>query len=118
MKTNLILIADDEPDINSLVTEELMAKGYEIISCLMAKDALLLLSEGLKPTGILVDLVFPDMDSDDLLNSLIKIIEQEKIVLVSGRLDIEDWAKKYGITKTLSKPFQMEDLLQAVGSFK
>ncbi|WP_137890671.1 EAL domain-containing response regulator [Ramlibacter sp. 2FC] len=81
-----ILIIDDEPFSQRLLTRQLARLGFTDVQCeTRAQDALALLESGqLQPELILCDLQMPEMDGIECLRNLARIGYQGELVLISG----------------------------------
>ncbi|RED58039.1 response regulator transcription factor [Cohnella lupini] len=114
MKTNVIFVVDDDPDIQSLVTAFLVHEGYIVRNALSAARALELLAVE-EPDLILLDIQMPDMDGITLCNNIRKQYRRP-ILFVSGTQQQEDKAKslRSGGDDYISKPFDPEELMLRV----
>ena len=56
-----ILIAEDQKDLNKILTKKLMAEGYSVDSCFDGMEALDYLSMA-QYDGVILDVMMPNMD--------------------------------------------------------
>ncbi len=108
-----ILVIDDEEVMRETAGEILRTCGYSVIA---AKDG----AEGLelykvnckKIKGVLLDMVMPGMAAGDVLEELISIKPDVKVVLVSGfnRDDRVDRLFEMGVCDFAQKPYTLESL--------
>jgi DNA-binding response OmpR family regulator len=116
-----ILIIDDEPDIMEVATARLRHAGYEIIEAVDAESGLLLLQNN-TPDLILLDLLLPKMQGDELCKKLKSDDRYKNIPVIlftasaiRPRLPVE--LKKMGADGCIVKPFEPQELLNKVKKF-
>lgn len=107
-----ILIAEDDNEINGMLTELLESKGYHTKSAYSGTEALLYLEKE-APCAVLLDLMLPGMTGEELLE---RIREKDSgiAVIVSSARDAVDTRVKLlraGADDYLVKPFDIEELL-------
>jgi CheY-like chemotaxis protein len=113
-----ILIIDDEPQIRSMLRLMLERVGYEIAE---APDGI----EGIRqyrknPADLIItDLIMPNKDGIGMIIDLKREFPKVKIIAMSGGgvnrpEGYLDGAKKLGATRTLTKPIDRDEMLQAV----
>jgi len=112
-----ILIVDDEPNLAFLLAENLVDLGpdYEIEVCNSSADALAL--NKARPFDLVItDLMMPDINGLTLTKYLIKQRPEIKLILITayGNEDVALKARKLGVSNYITKPFEMEDMLEAV----
>jgi PAS domain S-box-containing protein len=117
MKSNKILIIDDEPINISLLEDILKEEKYDIRSATSGEDALSLLPE-FEPDLILLDILMSGMDGYEVCQR-IRDIEQfrlVKIIMVSAMAMLKERLKGYdvGADDYITKPFKKEELLAKV----
>jgi DNA-binding response OmpR family regulator len=116
-----ILVVDDEPDIMDVATVRLKHLGYEIIPAIDAEEALAILQND-TPDLILLDLLLPKMQGDELCKKL-KIDDKYKnipVILFTAsavRTGLPDRVKEMGADACIMKPFEPEELLEKVRRF-
>jgi len=119
--TKKILIVDDEPDILDLSTVRLKKIGYEIIEAIDAEKALAILQNN-TPDLILLDLLLPKMQGDELCKKL-KSDDKFKhipIILFTAsaiRPSLPEKIKEIGADDCILKPFDPQELLNKVKKF-
>ena len=111
--TPLILIAEDDPDLNLLLYEQLSNK-YRVIRSFNGKDALQRLQSD-APDLILTDIMMPEMSGIEFVENLTHDIRYSHIpVIVLSALEMETEDMKLwkdGIVDFITKPYDVE-LLQ------
>lgn len=116
-----ILVIDDEPDIMDVSTVRLKHLGYEIIPAIDAEEGIALL-EKIRPDLILLDLLLPKMQGDELCKRL-KADDRFKnipIILFTAsaiRPTLPDLIKELGANACIMKPFEPDDLLSKIKKF-
>ena len=114
-----ILVVDDEPNLAFLLAENLVDLGpdYEIEVCNSSADALSL--NKAKPFDLVItDLMMPDINGLALTKYLFQQQPGIKLILITayGNEDIAMKAQNLGVSSYITKPFEMEDMLEAVQS--
>ena len=113
----MVLVIDDEPIIRNLLTEILAGAGHEVRSAANGMKALAAV-DGWTPELILLDLNMPQMDGWMFrANQLIADeIAHVPVVILSAVADLADAARTLAPVATLSKPFEVNDILDIVTS--
>jgi DNA-binding NtrC family response regulator len=113
-----ILIVDDEPLIRWCIAETLGTAGYGITQAQDAASALRALTDVPEPDVILLDLRLPDSSDLSLLERVRTIAPAAAVIVMTafGTPEITAEALKLGARAVLTKPFDMQDLAQVVGS--
>ena len=114
-----ILIIDDDIQILKLLREMLKREGHKVVEAPDGKKGIRLFKEN-GADLILTDIIMPEKDGLETIMELRKDSPNVKIIAISGggRIEAEPYlnmAKQFGALRTLRKPFQREELLQAVG---
>jgi len=116
MNKKKILIADDEPNIRSLVSR-MLGKDYIVIEATNGEEAIDI-AKRQEPDLILMDLMMPKMDGYNACSS-IKTDQATKgipVVMLTGvthELN-KSFAREMGADGYLSKPFSADELLRQV----
>lgn len=112
-----IFIVEDELDFLSTLRERLEFEGYVVVSAVDGEEALGKIPEE-KPDLILLDIMLPEMNGYQVCRELKRNPETETIpvVMVTAKSQESDkfWAKETGADDYVTKPFEMEELLQKV----
>lgn len=112
-----ILIADDDPGIVDAVEMMLSFSGYDVSSTYDGRDALKLSSEQL-PDLFLLDIWMSGVDGRDLCREL-KHNEQTchiPVLMISASNDIHHSAIDAGADDFMTKPFDMQQLIDKIDS--
>lgn len=114
-----ILVVDDESDLRELLQHVLTGAGYEVATVPDGHAALEYLRSSPAPDLILLDLMMPRLDGwkfceirrDDPALSAIPV------VIVSARGGPSRTSPYIGVSAIVSKPFDVEALVEAVQQF-
>lgn len=110
-----ILFAEDERDLNDIVTQKLTAEGYSVDSCLNGKDALEYLDCG-DYDGVILDIMMPGADGFQVLRSLRRRGKDTPVLFLTARDSVADRVKGLdsGANDYLVKPFSLEELMSRI----
>lgn len=112
MSANIkILIVDDDVYIGDMVAAALTKQGYEPVRAYSGTEALLVL-EGTKPDVILLDLMLPGLNGEEI----IKRIKDIPVIVVSAKVGIDDKVTMLtqGAADYMTKPFELRELLARI----
>lgn len=106
-----ILIIDDDIHIGNVLEETLSKEGYKISRAYSGTEALLVLSK-LKPDLVLLDLMLPGLNGEDVLPK----IKGVPVIVVSAKVDIDNKVDLLlgGAVDYVTKPFHMKELLARI----
>jgi DNA-binding response OmpR family regulator len=110
-----ILIIDDEPAVAEMLRDIFVAQGYAVDGASNGGDAVMLASLS-RPDAVILDIKLPDTTGAEVLARLHGLDDSIPVVMLSGS-DDEDMARallKAGAMDYIRKPFQFDQLLQAV----
>jgi DNA-binding response OmpR family regulator len=113
----LILIADDDPDILSLVTLRLERSGYEVMGAGDGEQALAA-AIAQPPDLALLDVMMPKLDGYELTARLRgnEATRHLPIILLTARVQESDIARgvEAGADDYVKKPFSIQELRERV----
>ena len=100
MKT--ILIIDDDVNIGNMLEEILKKEGFGVLRAYSGTEALLLLSQ-IRPDLILLDLMLPGLNGEELLPQ----IKEIPVIVVSAKVGIDEKVELLtgGAVDYVTKPF-------------
>lgn len=106
-----ILLAEDEKDLNSIITRKLTADGYSVDSCYDGAEAI----ECLDLTdydAVILDIMMPKIDGFGVLDHLRKSGRNTPVLFLTARDAVSDKVKGLdsGADDYLTKPFSFEEL--------
>lgn len=106
-----ILIVDDDIHIGNMLEETLKKEGYGVSRAYSSTEALYVLS-GAKPDLILLDLMLPGLNGEEILPQMKGI----PVIVVSARVDIDNKVDLLlgGAADYVTKPFHMKELLARI----
>lgn len=106
-----ILLAEDERDLNKIVTQKLTADGYSVDRCYNGKDAIDILSYT-DYDAVILDIMMPEADGFEVLRSLREAGKTTPVLFLTARDAVEDRVKGLdsGANDYLVKPFSFEEL--------
>jgi CheY-like chemotaxis protein len=107
-----ILVADDEPEVRSLILALLEDEGYRVVVAANGRAALEVV-ERRRPDLILMDVMMPMMDGREAARRLHERPESASIpiVLMSA---VTDDALQPGVQAFIAKPFDLDCLLDTI----
>ncbi|MGN1400492.1 MAG: response regulator [Bacillus sp. (in: firmicutes)] len=110
-----VLIVDDQFGIRILLNEVLQKEGYAIFQAANGMQALDI-AEKNKPDLVLLDMKIPGMDGIEILKRLKELDPSIAVIMMTayGELDMIQKAKKLGAITHFAKPFDIEDIREAV----
>ncbi len=113
-KLKKILLVDDDPAILDSVSMLLEFEGYQVVATSNTSD--LLTMETDLPDLLLLDIWMSGTDGLDICKQLKQntATQHIPIVLLSASREIEKSARDAGANDFLSKPFEVDDLIQKV----
>ena len=109
-----ILIIEDDPGICTFLKATLLADGYDVIIVVSGQSALDMISSHC-PDCILLDLGLPDMDGNQIIES-VRGWTHTPIIVISARSMEEDKARALdlGADDYITKPFSTIELLARI----
>jgi CheY-like chemotaxis protein len=113
-----ILVVDDEPTIRELVAEAFREAGYCVDTAAHGAEALQLIHAGPPPHAIVLDLMMPRLDGTGFveLMRLNPRLASVPVVLVTAAYGATTAAERIGARACITKPFELDHLVEAVGT--
>lgn len=110
-----VLIAEDERDLNKILTDRLKAEHYSVDSCYDGREALDYLASA-EYDAVIMDIMMPVMDGLAVLREMRRKNDSTPVLLLTARDSIEDRVQGLdaGANDYLVKPFAVEELLARV----
>ena len=110
-----ILIAEDERDLNQIITERLKKEHYSVDSCFDGEEALDYLAAA-PYDAVILDIMMPKLDGLSVLRKMRNKNENTPVLLLTAKDSVEDRVKGLdaGANDYLVKPFAFEELLARV----
>lgn len=111
-----VLVIEDDPTVRRLIVESLSESGIDVLAAVDGTHALRS-ALAVPPSVVVLDLGLPEMDGEDFVErwrSRHPTAAAVPIVVVSGRDDAGEVARKLGAARLFKKPFLVEELVHAV----
>ncbi|MFH0771535.1 MAG: response regulator [Candidatus Omnitrophota bacterium] len=116
-KTPSILVVEDNPQENELLSEALRSEGYNVLSAFDGEEAVNKARE-LKPDIVALDINLPKKNGWQVLQELKDLPETKDIpVIVVSVMEDSGEASKFGAIDYLVKPVDKSKLFQILGRF-
>ena len=112
-----VLVVEDEDTIGQVVADALSDEGYEVRRARNGREALELL-RGWLPRLILLDLMMPVMDGWAFRAAQRQLVGEAAdvpVIVLSGAREARARADELGAVEALSKPFDLGQVIAAVG---
>ncbi len=106
-----ILLAEDEKDLNSIVSKKLSSEGYSVDSCYDGQAAIDILSYT-DYDAVILDIMMPKADGFTVLNYIRKSGKTTPVLFLTAKDAVSDRVKGLdsGANDYLVKPFSLEEL--------
>ena len=116
MSKGVVLLADDDKAIRTVVTQALVRAGYEVLA---SSNASMLWQWVINGEGVLVitDVVMPDENAFDLIPRIKRIRPDLPIIVISAQNTFSTamTAAEIGVFEYLPKPFDLTELVAIAG---
>jgi len=113
-----VLVIDDDERVRTLLRDILRFAGYQVIEASDGKSGMRYLEKG-EFDMVLTDLGMPEMNGWEVVKMIKKETPQTPVVLITGwgtNLD-EEKVKESGVDGIIGKPFQVNEVIEAVEQF-
>jgi len=113
-----VLLIDDDPAMRSMLVRALTRAGYVVHQAGDGREGLKVL-DGHEVSLVVTDIIMPDVEGVELIFRLKKTHPGLPVIAMSGggRMSPKgylDVAKSCGAARTISKPFDLQQLLDAI----
>lgn len=107
-----ILVAEDERDLNGLITKKLAKSGYSVDSCFDGEEALSYIDFA-EYDAIILDIMMPKKDGFAVIREIRQRKIKTPVIFLTARDSIEDRVSglDLGANDYLVKPFSFDELL-------
>ena len=113
----VILVVEDEEPLRGVVANILRDEGYKVAEAADGKQALDLLTDAnLNANLVLLDMRMPVMDGWQFANVAREQFPDLPVLVMTAARDAKEWAKEVEAVGYLAKPFDIDELLNAVAS--
>lgn len=114
-----ILVVDDEDQVRELIRATLQQGGFQVVEARSGREGLHRYRQS--PADLVImDILMPDQDGLESILTLRREFPMARIIAITGGSDMIgilnflDVAKMLGARRTLQKPFEPKQLLEAV----
>lgn len=106
-----ILLAEDERDLNNIITQKLTADGYSVDRCFDGEEAIDILSYT-EFDAVILDIMMPKADGFAVLNALRSMGKTTPVMFLTAKDAVSDRVRGLdsGANDYLVKPFSFEEL--------
>lgn len=114
-----MLVVEDDDDVRAMLMLALQTYGYAAIPAAGGEEALRRIHARPRPAVAMIDLMMPGMSGEQLVEA-IRADPAAKglpIVLLSGSSALDDKARALAVEGHLSKPVDIDRLLQVVAAY-
>lgn len=113
-----ILVVDDEEQIRRILRTTLERAGHEVETAADGNEAVAAYDPA-RHDLVITDIVMPEKEGIATIQELHQANPDVKIIAISGggRISPEeylDWARRFGVHRTFTKPIDRDDLLRTV----
>jgi CheY-like chemotaxis protein len=110
-----VLVIEDNEGLRDYLRAALESEGYEVLTAAHGQEALGYLN-GHRVDAIVTDLFMPEMDGIEVIAAVRRQFPDVRVIAISGRpgVDYLTIARELGVTHTLRKPFEFDELLGAL----
>lgn len=108
-----LLVVDDDPSILSTIAEILLSEDYLVETARNGLEALRVMERS-RPWLVLLDMRMPVLDGWGFVQALAERRISVPVVVMTAAQDARAWAAEVGAAGYLAKPFDLNDLLNAV----
>lgn len=113
-----ILIIEDDDIVRSLIRRVLEKHGHEVKEAADGREGVHLFRTD--PVDLIItDIIMPHKEGLETIRELVATNPDVKIIAISGGgrvspYDYLEMAEKFGAAKTFEKPFEWEELIEAI----
>jgi len=110
-----VLLVDDEEDMTDMISFQLKAYGFEVMIAHNGKEALAQI-KAKPPDVIILDLNMPIMGGLEFYSSICDNNHKARypVIALTAHMNINELFGDFDIDAYISKPFQMEKLINTV----
>ena len=107
-----VLLAEDEEDLNFIITQKLRSEGYSVDSCYDGEEALDALAV-VDYDAIILDIMMPKIDGLEVLRSFRQTGKTTPVLFLTAKDAVPDRVKGLdsGANDYLVKPFSFDELM-------
>lgn len=112
-----VLLAEDEQQLNKLITTYLINEGYSVFSCLNGEDALETFNSN-KIDIVLSDIMMPKLDGYNLCENIRRFNKKIPIIFLTAKDDklSKQYSYSLGVDDYITKPFDIDELVLKINA--
>jgi CheY-like chemotaxis protein len=108
-----VLVVDDDDAIRMTIADVLQAEGYSVNTAVNGAEALDIVDQ-VRPRLVLLDMRMPVLNGWGFVQGLTERGIHLRILVLTATQDARRWADEIGADGYIAKPFDLDDLLDAV----
>lgn len=114
-KKPTVMVVDDQPGVRRLLQEALRDDSYQVVLAAGGQEAIDL-AKKYKPSVLLLDMKMPGMSGLEVVQELVGLGFAGQVVMMTayGELTIVEKVKKLGVSRYLTKPFDIDEVRRLV----
>jgi len=107
-----ILVVDDEPSIRKYLQTLLEVDGFEVEAVSGGREAIKLISNGLHPDFVILDVLMPELNGIETLKELMQLDRTLNVIMLSCSNEVGTVVEaiRIGAHDYLTKPFEKSEL--------
>ncbi|MBW2195074.1 MAG: response regulator [Deltaproteobacteria bacterium] len=113
-----VVVIDDNAEIRHVIELKLRTQGYKVITAANGKEGLNLIKSK-QPDVVITDIIMPEKEGIEVITEVRRDFPNVKIIAMSGGgligpHEYLSWTKMMGVQRTFTKPFAINEILEAV----
>jgi two-component system, chemotaxis family, chemotaxis protein CheY len=114
-----VLVVDDDPVILATVADALDLEGFRVVTATNGQEALEALEQSAQkqPRVVLLDMRMPVLDGWGFMSAVRERGISLSVVVMTAAADARRWAREIEAHGVLAKPFELDELIEAVRRF-
>jgi CheY-like chemotaxis protein len=114
-----ILVVEDDGQVRKMVCKVLGNQGYDFVEAANGKEVFKILKNKVNIKIVVADIIMPEKDGLEIIQELKRDYPDIKILAISGggKISAQNYlvlAQKVGADLILKKPFNKQELLDAI----
>ena len=114
-----IVVIDDHSEVRDIIKEALENEGHEVYTAINGETGIQLITQYM-PQIVITDILMPVKEGVNVVRSVRYNFPDTKIIVISGadrRENYFETAKSFGADEILSKPIDLDVLIDMVGKY-
>jgi two-component system chemotaxis response regulator CheY len=118
MSKRPILVVDDDPTILATVSDALDLEGFAVVTATNGAEALEAFEGTRRPSLVLLDMRMPVLDGWGFMRAIRERGLSVSVIVMTAAADARRWAREIGANGVLAKPFELDELINAVKALR